>query len=474
MGSQQVFARTLVGSTEGFWFIYEARRVPQNRFLDTNCLASKLKLSSRGRRAFDSLVYTEFRKLRLSGLFWRVFRAQRFYHFAQPMSFPIGEKMGLNDLTLEKLVSEINGYKGKMRSIHEDYGRASSDLQDRINVLGYNLNEHLRETKDQMANTPQRLLNLETKYVTGEVTDTDYRRQREEFKELLERNLRSIEEIKTMIGVLQEIEVRPLVASEFKQPTPAATAKATGEEWGRGVLSQDKPFAIPQPTSQTVTPPQTGLRVTSEQLGPEKSVPAERSVPASSPSPPQPQSNGNSWTNPAPQSNAATITAWGPVFAPPLSVQPGPSVPLSTEYAAESSFHDTGEVSVEDSVVTIPTVDILGEPGNDDTLMVKVVDDVPALGASTAIETSALQTPSITGTDTAPATPSAPDLAQVSLTPPTQFYQVVCPKCGADVPKPAKVWELKGGKSKKNVLIGLFQCQDCRVKFREALTREII
>jgi hypothetical protein len=24
------------------------------------------------------------------------------------------------------------------------------------------------------------------------------------------------------------------------------------------------------------------------------------------------------------------------------------------------------------------------------------------------------------------------------------------------------------------VLIGLFQCQDCRVKFREALTRDII
>ncbi|TMI25364.1 chorismate-binding protein [Candidatus Bathyarchaeota archaeon] len=60
------------------------------------------------------------------------------------------------------------------------------------------------------------------------------------------------------------------------------------------------------------------------------------------------------------------------------------------------------------------------------------------------------------------------------MTPPTQFYKVVCPKCGADVPKPVKVWELKGGKSKKNVLIGLFQCQDCRVKFREALTREII
>src|SRR6266568_4755878 len=65
------------------------------------------------------------------------------------------KKMVLNDLTLEKLVSEINGYKEKMRNIYEEYGRASQDLQDRINVLGYTLNEHLKETKDQIGNTPQ-------------------------------------------------------------------------------------------------------------------------------------------------------------------------------------------------------------------------------------------------------------------------------------------------------------------------------
>src|SRR5437016_13191971 len=94
--------------------------------------------------------------------------------------------MVLNDLTLEKLVSEINGYKEKMRTIYEEYGRASQDLQDRINVLGYTLNEHLKETKDQIGSTPQRLLNLETKYVTGEVSEQEYRGQREEFKGLLQ------------------------------------------------------------------------------------------------------------------------------------------------------------------------------------------------------------------------------------------------------------------------------------------------
>src|SRR5881296_3042895 len=123
--------------------------------------------------------------------------------------------MGLNDLTLEKLIGEINGYKEKMRAIHEDYGRASQELQDRINVLGYNLNEHLKETKD----------------VTGEVTDGEYRQQREEFKGLLERNLHSIEEIRAMIATLSHIEARPLTPSEFKQA--AAPRTGPSADWNR-------------------------------------------------------------------------------------------------------------------------------------------------------------------------------------------------------------------------------------------------
>lgn len=45
---------------------------------------------------------------------------------------------------------------------------------------------------------------------------------------------------------------------------------------------------------------------------------------------------------------------------------------------------------------------------------------------------------------------------------------VRCPKCGGDVAKPLKQWQLKGGKSKKAVKIGLFECPKCKVKFRGA------
>src|SRR6266446_4185324 len=156
--------------------------------------------------------------------------------------------MGLNDLTIEKLITEINGYKEKMRTIHEDYGHASQDLQDRINVLGYTLNEHLKATKDQMATTPQRLLNLEMKFVTGDVNESEYRAQRAEFKGLLENNLKSIEEIKQMIDTLSHIETRPLVPQEFKQTYPE-NKPPTSVSWvGIGALASAKPWTPAQPS----------------------------------------------------------------------------------------------------------------------------------------------------------------------------------------------------------------------------------
>jgi len=403
--------------------------------------------------------------------------------------------MGLNDLTLEKLIGEINGYKDKMRAIYEEYGRASQELQDRINVLGYNLNEHLKDTKDQIASTPQRLLTLETKYVSGEVSEVEYRNQREEFKGLLGRNLQSIEEIKSMITVLSNIEARPLNAAEFRravQGNATPTRPVTGEEWGRGILVQN----APSPSTPT-TPLQTLAAEQAPVVSPVVAAPfiAEDSQPVSSPAPTQFQSLGLSWfnTNPAPVVADAPVEAPiapSPVetpvelasvpepvtpLAPETTIAPAPLeiAPIAPEAVAPSVAVDALVASA-DVAETPAAVDVVEAPVPDDALMVKVVEDVPVLDASAAVVTDSSPIEAVIPGTEAPAAIPAPGIAQESLTTPTQFYSVVCPKCGADVPKPAKVWELKGGKSKKNVLIGLFQCQDCRVKFREALSREII
>ncbi len=376
--------------------------------------------------------------------------------------------MVLNDLTLEKLISEINGYKEKMRTIYEEYGRASQDLQDRINVLGYTLNEHLKETKDQIGSTPQRLLNLETKYVTGEVSEQEYRGQREEFKGLLQRNLHSIEEIKDMIEVLTHIETRPLAPADFKQANPPAP-RTLIEEWARNAVPQQAPAPTQQAPAPTPTSPSIKFAASS--------VVSER--PWASPTTPvarQPSSNSSTWTNP--QINNAPVSAPSiapaPAVTPPVQEQAQPASSITADsIAAPVTPLTQASSAVDDSFTAAPAQEYVEDVA--EALVVKVVDDMPTLEASSAIATTESEiSPSIPGTEAVPGIPSGPSINEPSLQLPSQFYKVVCPKCGADVPKAAKVWELKGGKSKKNVLIGLFQCQDCRVKFREALTRDII
>jgi len=43
-----------------------------------------------------------------------------------------------------------------------------------------------------------------------------------------------------------------------------------------------------------------------------------------------------------------------------------------------------------------------------------------------------------------------------------------CPKCGAEVDKPQKTWQL-APKGKKAVTIGLFKCPKCGAYFRAAV-----
>jgi hypothetical protein len=336
-------------------------------------------------------------------------------------------------------------------------------------VLGYTLNEHLKETKDQIGSTPQRLLNLETKYVTGEVSEQEYRGQREEFKGLLQRNLHSIEEIKDMIEVLTHIETRPLASADFKQTNPPAP-RALIEEWARNTAPQQAPATAQQAPASTPTSPSIKFAASS--------IVSERPWAPTTPATPQPSSNGSGWNSPQP-SNApvsAPIAAPTPVIIPPIQELAQPVSAITAEpitAAPVSPLTQASTPNVDDSFTTAPAQDYVEDVA--EALVVKVVDDMPVVDASSAVATTESETsPTIPGTETVPGIPSGPSASEPSLQLPSQFYKVVCPKCGADVPKAAKVWELKGGKSKKNVLIGLFQCQDCRVKFREALTRDII
>ena len=428
--------------------------------------------------------------------------------------------MGLNDLTLEKLIGEINGYKQKMQTLYEDYGHAAQELQDRINVLGYSLNEHLKDVKDSMTSTPPRLLTLETKYVSGEVNEQEYRVQKNEFKILLQRNLNTIEDIKNMITTLSLIEARPLGPAEIRAvpqypvatpatPSPPSTliSRAYGptlEDRSKPNFFAEKPLISPvQVTTQVQPPtiqnptqlqdatvnwqptPSTSIHEQTETIQANTTIETVEANPTPTLISPQPSipeaaapleettdqqigtTASNEETIPSPSTNDTLP-----------SIAPQPEIETATEAPSAIVDANLTTASLRD-VVDTTAAPIEASSEDVDALTVKVVDDIPIVDASSAVVSSEtqLQPSSLGGAgpgDISAIAQSAPDLAQLSPSQPTPFYKVVCPKCGADVPQPTKVWELKGGKSKKNVLIGLFQCQDCRVKFREALSREII
>src|SRR5947208_10415931 len=273
--------------------------------------------------------------------------------------------MGLNDLTIEKLITEINGYKEKMRTIHEEYGRASQDLQDRINVLGYTLNEHLKSTKDAMATTPQRLLNLEMKFVTGDVNESEYRAQRAEFKGLLENNLKSIEEIKQMIDTLGHIETKPLAPGEFKQ-TYAENKPATVSWVGIGALGSSKSWTPSQP-QPLATPAQATLAPSNV---------LEEHVEPTSPAPALPASNGTG--SPTPETTNAPSTTPLDALAASTSTAPVTAPVASSDIASSNTLDESFNIA--------PSQDVAEDIA--DALVVKVVDDIPTLDASAQVATT--------------------------------------------------------------------------------------
>ncbi len=258
-----------------------------------------------------------------------------------------------------------------------------------------------------------------------------------------------------MIDTLSHIETKPLFPGEFKQTYPE-NKPATVSWVGIGAIAQAKPSLPSQPQWPPVQSPAQSVLTTPSSV-------VEANPEPTSPAPALPSNNGNG--SPTPETTNAPVASSSPLDALAASSVPASAPVQSSDIASSSTLDESFNIA--------PSQDVAEDIA--DALVVKVVDDIPTLDASAQVattETSQVQ-PAIAGT-VVPGIQGSPDLSSVGLAPPSQFYKVVCPKCGADVPKPAKVWELKGGKSKKNVLIGLFQCQDCRVKFREALTREIL
>ncbi len=134
----------------------------------------------------------------------------------------------MSEVGIEKVLTEINSFRQRLTMLREELGRANRAMSERMAQLGETLTQRVRELRDQVTTTPQNLLAIESQFSSGEMPEAEYKSQREEYRTQLTKNLRSIDEIRSLLMVLNQLEARPMTNTGPNQVgvsrTPAATA----------------------------------------------------------------------------------------------------------------------------------------------------------------------------------------------------------------------------------------------------------
>src|SRR6266581_1872636 len=133
----------------------------------------------------------------------------------------------MSDVGVEKVLTEISSLRQRLTMLREELGRANRAMSERMAQLGETLTQRVRELRDQVTNSPQNLLGLESQFSSGEIAEAEYKSQREEYRTQLTKNLRSIDEIRSLFMVLSQLEARPtgnVGPSPIGPSRPAAAA----------------------------------------------------------------------------------------------------------------------------------------------------------------------------------------------------------------------------------------------------------
>ncbi len=121
----------------------------------------------------------------------------------------MSEVAQMSEVAIDKVVTEINGFRQRLAMLKEEYTRANRAMADKMAQLGENLTRRVRDLRDQVTNAPQNLLGLESRFMSGDIPEQEYKSTREEYRNQLQTNLRSIDEIRSLLMVMSQLEMRP-------------------------------------------------------------------------------------------------------------------------------------------------------------------------------------------------------------------------------------------------------------------------
>ena len=123
----------------------------------------------------------------------------------------------MSEIGIEKVVTEINSFRQRLAMLREELNRANRAMADKMAQLGESLTTRVRDLRDQVTNAPQNLMGLESRYMSGEIPEPEYKATREDYRNQLQKNLRSIDEIRSLLLIMSQLEARPPAAGATGQ-----------------------------------------------------------------------------------------------------------------------------------------------------------------------------------------------------------------------------------------------------------------
>ena len=115
----------------------------------------------------------------------------------------------MSEIGIEKVVTEINSFRQRLSMLREELNRANRSMAEKMAQLGENLTQRVRDLRDQVTNAPQNLMGLESRFMSGEIPEPEYKATREDYRNQLQKNLRNIDEIRSLLMIMSQLEVRP-------------------------------------------------------------------------------------------------------------------------------------------------------------------------------------------------------------------------------------------------------------------------
>ena len=117
----------------------------------------------------------------------------------------------MSEASIDKVMTDINSFRQRLGMLREELGRANRAMADKMSQLGETLTQRVRDLRDQVTNAPQNLLALESRFMSGDMPEQEYKATREEYRNQLTKNLRNIDEIRSLLLIMSQLDARPTV-----------------------------------------------------------------------------------------------------------------------------------------------------------------------------------------------------------------------------------------------------------------------